>query len=172
MRWGCALGRIAGGRDIALGLLALAARDDSKALRIAALAGAAVDAADAVTFGVAARDPMRAAPGRRPRRSPSGVAARWPAPGGPLARRTAGSPQNAAATDGARVTSECRQAAYLEALRHRGLELQSLPFELKPAGSALNSCESMTRSIRPYSTASGGWKNLSRSMSSWICSRD
>jgi hypothetical protein len=54
---GTALGRIAGGRDIALGLLALAARDDRKALRIAALAGAAVDASDAVTFGLAARDP-------------------------------------------------------------------------------------------------------------------
>jgi hypothetical protein len=55
---GLALGRIAGGRDIALGLLALAARDDRKALRIAALAGAAVDASDAVSFGVAARDPL------------------------------------------------------------------------------------------------------------------
>jgi hypothetical protein len=55
---GTALGRIAGGRDIALGLLAVTARDDRKALRIAALAGAAVDASDAVTFGIAARDPI------------------------------------------------------------------------------------------------------------------
>jgi hypothetical protein len=54
---GTALGRIAGGRDVALGLLALAARDDRRALRIAALAGAGVDASDAVSFGVAARDP-------------------------------------------------------------------------------------------------------------------
>jgi hypothetical protein len=54
---GTALGRIAGGRDIALGALALTARNDRKALRIAALAGAAVDAADAVTFGLAAKDP-------------------------------------------------------------------------------------------------------------------
>lgn len=54
---GIALGRIAGGRDIALGVLAIAARDDPKALRIAALAGAAVDASDAITFGVATRDP-------------------------------------------------------------------------------------------------------------------
>ncbi|HEV7481801.1 MAG TPA: DUF4267 domain-containing protein [Solirubrobacterales bacterium] len=54
---GTALGRIAGGRDIALGLLALAAHDDRRALRLAALAGAAVDASDAVTFGIAARDP-------------------------------------------------------------------------------------------------------------------
>lgn len=55
---GTALGRIAGGRDIALGVLALVARDDRRALRIAALAGAAVDASDAVTFGVAAKDPV------------------------------------------------------------------------------------------------------------------
>ena len=55
---GTALGRIAGGRDVALGLLALAAREDRKALRIAALAGAAVDASDAVTFAVAAKDPV------------------------------------------------------------------------------------------------------------------
>jgi hypothetical protein len=55
---GMALSRIAGGRDVALGLLALAARDDRGALRLAALAGAAVDAADAVTFGVAAREPV------------------------------------------------------------------------------------------------------------------
>jgi hypothetical protein len=55
---GTALGRIAGGRDVALGVLALAARDDRRALRIAALAGAAVDASDAVTFGVAAKDPL------------------------------------------------------------------------------------------------------------------
>ena len=55
---GLALGRIAGGRDVALGLLALAARDDPKALRIAALAGAAVDASDAITFGIAAKDPV------------------------------------------------------------------------------------------------------------------
>src|ERR1700710_2090895 len=55
---GTALGRIAGGRDIALGLLALAARDDRKALRAAALAGAAVGAADAGSFGPAARAPL------------------------------------------------------------------------------------------------------------------
>jgi hypothetical protein len=55
---GLALGRIAGGRDVALGLLALAAHDDRRALRIAALAGAAVDASDAITFGLAAKDPI------------------------------------------------------------------------------------------------------------------
>jgi hypothetical protein len=55
---GLALARMAGGRDLALGLLALAAHEDRKALRIAALAGAAVDASDALTFGLAARDPL------------------------------------------------------------------------------------------------------------------
>jgi hypothetical protein len=53
-----ALGRIAGGRDIALGLLAVAARDDAASLRTAALAAAAVDATDAIVFGIAARDPQ------------------------------------------------------------------------------------------------------------------
>ncbi len=51
------LGRIVGGRDIALGLLAMAARDNTVALRSAALAGAAVDAADAIVFGLGAREP-------------------------------------------------------------------------------------------------------------------
>ena len=55
---GLALARMAGGRDLAIGLLALAAREDRKALRIAALAGAAVDASDAIAFGLAARDPI------------------------------------------------------------------------------------------------------------------
>jgi hypothetical protein len=54
---GLALGRIAGGRDIALGLLTVLARDDRKGLRVAALAAAAVDAGDAVSFAVASRDP-------------------------------------------------------------------------------------------------------------------
>lgn len=54
---GRALARIAGGRDVALGLLTIAARDDVAALRVAALAAAAVDAGDAVSFGLAARDP-------------------------------------------------------------------------------------------------------------------
>src|ERR1700709_780400 len=71
---GPALGRSAGGRDIALGLLALAARDDRKALRAAALAGAAVDAADAVSFGIAARDPLA-----RPAGIGGGVSGRAPA---------------------------------------------------------------------------------------------
>jgi hypothetical protein len=52
-----ALGRMAGGRDLALGLLTVAAHDDAANLRTVALATAAVDAADAVAFGFAARDP-------------------------------------------------------------------------------------------------------------------
>jgi len=52
------LGRIAGGRDIAIGLLAVAAREDRRSLRRAVLAGAAVDATDAIVFGsLAAADP-------------------------------------------------------------------------------------------------------------------
>jgi hypothetical protein len=54
---GLALGRIAGGRDIAIGTLTLAARGDARALRTVALAAAAVDGADAVSFAIAARDP-------------------------------------------------------------------------------------------------------------------
>jgi hypothetical protein len=52
-----ALARIAGGRDIALGLLTLAARDDRERLRETAALGAAVDLADAICFGIAGRDP-------------------------------------------------------------------------------------------------------------------
>jgi hypothetical protein len=52
-----ALARIAGGRDIALGLLTLAARDDRERLREAAVVAAAVDLGDAICFGIAGRDP-------------------------------------------------------------------------------------------------------------------
>jgi hypothetical protein len=52
-----ALARIAGGRDIALGLLAFAARDDRVALREVTAATAAVDLGDAICFGIAGRDP-------------------------------------------------------------------------------------------------------------------
>lgn len=44
------LARLAGGRDVALGLHGLAARDDAKALRDAVAITAAVDAADGLTF--------------------------------------------------------------------------------------------------------------------------
>jgi uncharacterized protein DUF4267 len=54
---GRALAKFAGGRDLALGLLTLAARDDREALRTLLLAGAALDAADAFSLGLAARNP-------------------------------------------------------------------------------------------------------------------
>jgi hypothetical protein len=50
---GHALARLAGGRDIALGALTLAARDDTPALRAMTLAAVAVDATDALTLGLA-----------------------------------------------------------------------------------------------------------------------
>ncbi len=51
------LARIAGGRDIALGLLTFAVRDDRVALREATAVAAAVDLGDAIAFGIAGRDP-------------------------------------------------------------------------------------------------------------------
>ncbi|MBS1845990.1 MAG: DUF4267 domain-containing protein [Actinobacteria bacterium] len=52
-----ALARIAGGRDIAIGLLTFAARDDRERLSEAAAVAAAVDLGDAIYFGIAGRDP-------------------------------------------------------------------------------------------------------------------
>jgi hypothetical protein len=52
---GHALARLTGSRDLALGALALAARDDTAALRAVTLAAVAVDAADALTLGLAGR---------------------------------------------------------------------------------------------------------------------
>jgi hypothetical protein len=46
-----ALARMAGGRDIALGLHAIAVRDDRRGLREASLLAAAVDAGDAIALG-------------------------------------------------------------------------------------------------------------------------
>lgn len=60
---GRALARLTGGRDVALGLLAFAARDDREALRAAALAGAAVDCVDALSLGLAAAAPETRAAG-------------------------------------------------------------------------------------------------------------
>ncbi|HEX4669771.1 MAG TPA: hypothetical protein VH275_07355 [Solirubrobacterales bacterium] len=53
---GRALAKLAGGRDLALGLLTLASRDDAAALRTVTLAAAVLDGADAFSLGVAARD--------------------------------------------------------------------------------------------------------------------
>jgi hypothetical protein len=54
---GIALAKLAGGRDLALAAVTLAVRDDPAALRAAALAGAALDAADAATFALAGAGP-------------------------------------------------------------------------------------------------------------------
>jgi hypothetical protein len=54
---GRALAKFGGGRDLALGLLTLAARDDREALRTLLAAGVALDAADAFSLGLAARNP-------------------------------------------------------------------------------------------------------------------
>lgn len=54
---GRALARLAGGRDLALGLLTLAVRHNPAALRTVTLAGAVLDAADAAALGLSAREP-------------------------------------------------------------------------------------------------------------------
>ena len=54
---GRALARVLGARDLTLGALTLAAREDRAALRAATLLAAALDAADAVAFGVVAGQP-------------------------------------------------------------------------------------------------------------------
>lgn len=54
---GEAVARIGGARDLALGALTLAARDDREALRAALLISGACDLADAVAMGVSARHP-------------------------------------------------------------------------------------------------------------------
>src|SRR4051794_21685284 len=51
------MARVAGSRDIALGLLTLAARDERSRLRAMNLAATGVDAADAATFALAAGVP-------------------------------------------------------------------------------------------------------------------
>lgn len=54
---GIALAKLAGGRDLALGLLTLSLRDEPAELATATLVGAALDGADAVTFSLATGDP-------------------------------------------------------------------------------------------------------------------
>jgi hypothetical protein len=59
---GEALAKLGGGRDIALGALTLAARDDPGALRTTILISSACDVADAIALGASARHPeMRGA---------------------------------------------------------------------------------------------------------------
>jgi hypothetical protein len=67
-----AVGRIAGIRDLVLGLVTLAAVDDPARLRIATLANAAADAGDAAAFALALRTNERTAGVR-------GIAAALPA---------------------------------------------------------------------------------------------
>lgn len=54
---GTALARLAGGRDVALGTLTLAARDDAERLRTLLLVSSACDVADAVGLGLSAPHP-------------------------------------------------------------------------------------------------------------------
>jgi uncharacterized protein DUF4267 len=54
---GEALARLGGGRDVAIGALTLAARNDRQALRHALLVSSACDLADAIALGVSGRHP-------------------------------------------------------------------------------------------------------------------
>jgi uncharacterized protein DUF4267 len=54
---GLALAKLAGGRDIAIGALTLAARDDVEGLRTLLLVSSACDVADAVGLGLSVRHP-------------------------------------------------------------------------------------------------------------------
>lgn len=60
---GEAVAKLGGGRDIAIGALTLAARDDRDALRATLLLSSACDLADAVALGVSARRPQTRAAG-------------------------------------------------------------------------------------------------------------
>ena len=60
---GRTLAKVLGGRDMALGWLTLAVRDDPAALRAVVLASALVDLADSVGFGIAAANPATRRPG-------------------------------------------------------------------------------------------------------------
>lgn len=60
---GEAVAKLGGGRDVVLGALTLAARDDREALRTTLLLSGACDVADAVAMGVSARRPETRAAG-------------------------------------------------------------------------------------------------------------
>jgi hypothetical protein len=55
---GEALAQLAGGRDLALGALALVSRDNPATFRALILAAAALDAADAFSLGLSVRNPQ------------------------------------------------------------------------------------------------------------------
>lgn len=52
-----ALAKLAGSRDLVLGLLTLASRDDRRTLATVVLTGAALDAADAIALAIASAEP-------------------------------------------------------------------------------------------------------------------
>jgi hypothetical protein len=54
---GSALAKVLGARDLALGALTVAVRDDREALRAVVLVAAVLDAADVAGFAIAAGDP-------------------------------------------------------------------------------------------------------------------
>lgn len=60
---GVALAKLGGGRDIMIGALTLAAREDAERLRTVLLASNLCDLADAAAFAFAARDPQMRLPG-------------------------------------------------------------------------------------------------------------
>ncbi len=62
---GRSLARLAGARDLVLGVVTIAVRDDPAKLCAATRLGAALDAADAAAFSVALRDPATADAGAR-----------------------------------------------------------------------------------------------------------
>jgi len=55
---GRALAKLGGGRDVAIGAITLAARNDRQALRTALLVSSACDFADAIALGISVRDPQ------------------------------------------------------------------------------------------------------------------
>ncbi|HEX2391951.1 MAG TPA: DUF4267 domain-containing protein [Solirubrobacterales bacterium] len=58
-----ALAKLAGSRDLALGLLTVASRDDRRALPTLVLAGAVLDSADALALAISAAEPKTRAAG-------------------------------------------------------------------------------------------------------------
>jgi hypothetical protein len=60
---GRAMAQVLGARDIAVGWLTLAVRNDPQALRSVILASSCLDLADALAFGLAAADPQTRRPG-------------------------------------------------------------------------------------------------------------
>ena len=60
---GEALAKLGGGRDLALGALTLAVRDDPAALHTAILVSSCLDLADAISLGISARHPETRKPG-------------------------------------------------------------------------------------------------------------